>query len=98
MQPSVSQFSLSLVKLHRYPTSGETYAKVCNIYSYAHGCRVGGLPQPGTKYPNPDGRPTCSNCDPDPTAESIFPPVSETDWVKGPASAKVTIIEYSDFQ
>jgi hypothetical protein len=35
---------------------------------------------------------------PGPTAESIFPPVSATDWVKGPASAKVTIIEYSDFQ
>ena len=35
---------------------------------------------------------------PGPTAASIFPPVSDTDWVKGPASAKVTIIEYSDFQ
>jgi protein-disulfide isomerase len=35
---------------------------------------------------------------PGPTAESIYPPVSETDHVKGPASAKVTIIEYSDFQ
>ena len=35
---------------------------------------------------------------PGPTAESIFPPVGETDHVKGPASAKVTIIEYSDFQ
>jgi hypothetical protein len=35
---------------------------------------------------------------PGPTAESIFPPVSNTDWVKGPASAKVAIIEYSDFQ
>ena len=35
---------------------------------------------------------------PGPTAESIIPPVSDTDWVKGPASAKVTIIEYSDFQ
>jgi hypothetical protein len=35
---------------------------------------------------------------PGPTAESIFPPVSDTDWVKGPADAKVTIIEYSDFQ
>lgn len=35
---------------------------------------------------------------PGPTAESIFPPVSDTDWVKGPASAQVTIIEYSDFQ
>ncbi len=35
---------------------------------------------------------------PGPTAASIFPPVSSTDWVKGPADAKVTIIEYSDFQ
>jgi hypothetical protein len=35
---------------------------------------------------------------PGPTAESIFPPVSDTDWVKGPTTAKVTIIEYSDFQ
>jgi protein-disulfide isomerase len=35
---------------------------------------------------------------PGPTAESIFPPVSKTDWVKGPEDAKVTIIEYSDFQ
>jgi len=35
---------------------------------------------------------------PGPTAESIFPSISSTDWVKGPASAKVTIIEYSDFQ
>jgi hypothetical protein len=35
---------------------------------------------------------------PGPTAESIFPPVSDTDWVKGPVSSKVTIIEYSDFQ
>jgi hypothetical protein len=35
---------------------------------------------------------------PGPTAESIFPPVSDTDWVKGPITAKVTIIEYSDFQ
>ncbi len=35
---------------------------------------------------------------PGPTQESIFPPVGESDWVKGPADAKVTIIEYSDFQ
>lgn len=35
---------------------------------------------------------------PGPTAESIFPAVGDSDWVKGPASAKVTIIEYSDFQ
>jgi len=32
------------------------------------------------------------------TAESAFPPITDSDWVKGPADAKVTIIEYSDFQ
>ncbi len=35
---------------------------------------------------------------PGPTEESIFPSVSSTEWVKGPSSARVTIIEYSDFQ
>jgi hypothetical protein len=35
---------------------------------------------------------------PGPTAESIYPPVGDADHVKGPADAKVTIIEYSDFQ
>jgi hypothetical protein len=35
---------------------------------------------------------------PGPTQESLFPPVSEDDWVKGADEAEVTIIEYSDFQ
>ena len=35
---------------------------------------------------------------PGPTPQSIFPAISSADWVKGPANAKVTIIEYSDFQ
>jgi len=35
---------------------------------------------------------------PGPTEASIFPPVSESDWVQGPDTAEVTIIEYSDFQ
>ena len=35
---------------------------------------------------------------PGPTPVSIYPPITDSDWVKGPASAKVTIIEYSDFQ
>jgi hypothetical protein len=32
------------------------------------------------------------------TQETIYPPVTAADHAKGPASAKVTIIEYSDFQ
>ena len=39
------------------------------------------------------GQPT-----PNPTEESLVPPVSDTDWVKGAENARVTIIEYSDFQ
>jgi len=35
---------------------------------------------------------------PGPTPVPVYPPVTDSDWVKGPASAKVTIIEYSDFQ
>jgi protein-disulfide isomerase len=35
---------------------------------------------------------------PGPTPIPVYPPVTGSDWVKGPASAKVTIIEYSDFQ
>lgn len=35
---------------------------------------------------------------PGPTEQSIFPPVNESDWVKGPDDAYVTILEYSDFQ
>ncbi len=35
---------------------------------------------------------------PGPTEQSLFPPVSEADWVKGPDSAHVTLIEYGDFQ
>lgn len=33
-----------------------------------------------------------------PTEQSLFPPVSEEDWTKGPATASITIIEYSDYQ
>lgn len=35
---------------------------------------------------------------PSPTEQSLVPPASDTDWVKGAENAKVTIIEYSDFQ
>jgi hypothetical protein len=35
---------------------------------------------------------------PEPTPESPFPPVSESDWVVGPEDAAITFIEYGDFQ
>lgn len=40
-----------------------------------------------------------ANPTPGPTEESLFPPVSDEDWVLGDAQAAVmTITEYSDFQ
>ncbi len=35
---------------------------------------------------------------PGPTEQSLFPDVTEKDWSRGPLTASVTIIEYSDFQ
>ncbi len=35
---------------------------------------------------------------PGPTAKPNYPSVTASDWVKGPANARVTLIEYSDFQ
>jgi cyclophilin family peptidyl-prolyl cis-trans isomerase/protein-disulfide isomerase len=35
---------------------------------------------------------------PGPTQESLFPSVSASDWVRGPADASITIVEYADFQ
>lgn len=36
--------------------------------------------------------------EPNPTEVSLFPPIGDSDWVKGPDSAAVTIVEYGDFQ
>jgi hypothetical protein len=35
---------------------------------------------------------------PNPTVESLIPPASEHDWMKGPNNAYVVVIEYGDFQ
>lgn len=41
---------------------------------------------------------TSRTADAEPTGDSLIPPVAEQDWIKGPADAYVTIIEYGDFQ
>ncbi|MDD5468026.1 MAG: hypothetical protein PHS96_09480 [Anaerolineales bacterium] len=50
----------------------------------------------------PASAPGCTvvTADPTPgaTEESLFPPVSDEDWIVGPETAEVTIFEYSDFQ
>jgi len=47
----------------------------------------------------PPGCSVVSQPDPsDPNAQSLFPPASDTDWSYGPGDAKITLIEYSDFQ
>jgi protein-disulfide isomerase len=34
----------------------------------------------------------------DPTQAAVFPPVSEDEWTQGAEDARVTIVEYADFQ
>ena len=49
-----------------------------------------------------DGQPTCVPNPPLPTPSpedlAVFTPDPETDWIKGPEDASITIIEYADFQ
>ena len=47
-------------------------------------------------YPTPNPDPTCVMA-PIPVLPDL-PPVTEDDWVRGPEDAKVTMIEYADFQ
>lgn len=59
-------------------------------------------PVPPTNTVPPTSRPGCTVISPmptpGPTQRSLFPPVSDADWVRGPDTASITIIEYSDFQ
>jgi len=41
---------------------------------------------------------TRAKCTVESLEASLFAPVTEADWVRGPETAQVTIIEYSDFQ
>jgi len=51
-----------------------------------------GPPSPPTCIPNPP-RPTPNEED-----LAVFTPDPETDWIKGPEDAAITIVEYADFQ
>jgi len=62
-------------------------------------------PQPSatlapTLPPSPTPVPPTATTAPQPTAAeaSLFAPVTEADWQIGPAGARVTIVEYGDFQ
>ena len=61
-----------------------------------------GLVSPTTTQPAiPTRQPGCTvrtRSSPNPTVESLLPPVADKDWTQGPSDASVTIIEYSDFQ
>ena len=65
------------------------------------------LPAPTVPVPTEvtlieEGQPTCVPNPPRPTPSeedlAVFTPDPENDWIKGPADAPITIIEYGDFQ
>jgi hypothetical protein len=56
------------------------------------------VPTQSTFLPEPGCTVVSRKPTPGPTEETIYSPISLSDHVKGPESAKVTIIEYSDFQ
>jgi hypothetical protein len=57
--------------------------------------------QTSTPAPSAQTVPGCTVASPQPTPgateQSLFPPVGAEDWVKGPADAYLTFIEYGDF-
>ena len=56
------------------------------------------IPEPASILPDSGCTVISKKPTPGPVAASIYPPVTAADHAKGPANAKVTIIEYSDFQ
>jgi hypothetical protein len=56
---------------------------------------------PSVAAGQPTAAPGCTvrtrQSQPDPTLQALLPPPTDTDWVKGPSDAYVTLIEYSDF-
>jgi len=56
------------------------------------------LPLAASGEPMNGCRVTGSQLQPNPTLVALFPAVTENDWVKGPSDARVTILDFSDFQ
>ncbi len=62
------------------------------------------LPPPSaTPPPLPQRTPTVAPAatqalPPTPSGESLFPKVTADDWQLGPANARITILEYGDYQ
>lgn len=52
-------------------------------------------PTPRPPTPAPAATPALP---PTPSGESLFPKVTADDWQLGPANARITIIEYGDYQ
>ncbi|MBL8045384.1 MAG: hypothetical protein JNL09_02530 [Anaerolineales bacterium] len=55
------------------------------------------LPPTATRIP-PTAAPTVAPTTAPGGPDSLFPPITEAEWQVGPANARVTVIEYSDFQ
>lgn len=57
------------------------------------------VPPTPTRIPSPTATPAPSATPtPRATEVSVFPPVRADEWQKGPATARLTIIEYADYQ
>ncbi|MDW8325977.1 MAG: hypothetical protein RMK99_05375 [Anaerolineales bacterium] len=57
------------------------------------------LPPPSPTPLPPTTAPTATAAlRPTPSGESLFPKVTADDWQLGPADARITIIEYGDYQ
>lgn len=55
-------------------------------------------PAPGMVSAEPGCTVVSPNPTPGPTLQALFPAATDADWTRGPLTAAVTIMEYSDFQ
>ena len=63
------------------------------------------VPKTDLSLPTEVAVPVSANCTvktlrptPGATAQTVYPPITGADWSEGPANAKITIVEYGDFQ